>query len=289
MPINEVIRNGFRIKVIKFKIIRKADKMTLKTLVLLLLTLPVFASESTLCDPTSKNQISFSKVIQSRNSDEISLITWNAHKLSNRKFMPDLVALSKEADIILIQEAMHNADLQNTFSNSFDFSFSFNKSFCTSDKHATGVMSASRYLLQANSTLVSPDFEPITNTPKVSGYSTVDIPEIGLVHIINTHGLNFDLGSKFHRQIDNIAAFVSRLHGPVIWAGDFNTWSGGRQKYLDKKTAELGLVHIIPQNDNRTQKLDHVYIRGLDVIDIQILENITSSDHLPIKAVFRKI
>ena len=263
--------------------------LTVKTLILLLLTLPVLANESALCGNTLVNQISFSNHLQLRNSNEISLLTWNAHKLVDKNFMPDLITLSQESDIILIQEAMHNTDLQNALMTKFDFSFSFNKSFCTSEKFATGVMSASRYPLQNNLTLVSPDTEPVTNTPKVSGYSILNIPEIGIIHIINTHGINFDVGAKFERQINKLADFISKLQGPIIWAGDFNTWSAGRQKYLDSKANALGLAHLIPDKDNRNSKLDHVFTRGLEVINIQILENIHSSDHLPIRATFKKI
>lgn len=130
-----------------------------------------------------------------------------------------MVKLSQDADIFLIQESMHSSDWQKTFVTQFDFSFSFNKSFCTTEKQATGVMSASRYLLPNNLTLVSPDLEPVKNTPKVSAYSVIQVPEIGLIHIINTHGLNFNLGSKFDRQINKLAEFINQLKGPVIWAG----------------------------------------------------------------------
>ena len=269
-------------------------KITMKNILatVLLLQLSAFtsyAAESSLCEKAAGNQISFSNLLQIRTTPEFSVITWNAHKLTDRNFMPDLIQLSHETDVILIQEAMHNSELQSILTTKFDFSFSFNKSFCTSDKQATGVMNASRYLLLNNSTLVSPDLEPVTNTPKVSGYSAVSVPEIGVVHIINTHGLNFDIGSKFDNQINKLAQFIQTLEGPVIWAGDFNTWSAGRLKHLDKKAKELGLSHLLPTTDNRSQKLDHVYIKGLEVIDVQILENIRSSDHLPMKAIFKKI
>lgn len=262
---------------------------TVKILIILLTSLSALASESVLCEKGSDNQISFSTLLKIRISNEVSLITWNAHKLADKNFIPDLVQISQDADIILIQEAMHTADIQKTFTEKFDHSFSFSKSFCNSDKQATGVMSSSSFMLQNNLTLVSPDTEPMTNTPKVSGYSVINIPEIGPVHIINTHGLNFNLGSKFERQINRLAEFIGQLQGPVIWAGDFNTWSNGRQKHLDQKAKSLGLTHLNPKNDRRNLILDHVYTRGLEIISIEILENIKSSDHLPIKAIFKKI
>lgn len=265
----------------------------IKILILLLLTQllaqSALADQSVLCDTIFDNQISFSNSTQTRNSREFSVITWNAHKFADKNFVPDLIQLSHDADMILIQEAMHSTELQNLLLSQFDFSFSFNKSFCTADKQATGVMNASRYPLLNNSTLVSPDTEPVSFTPKVSGYSVINVPEIGIVHIINTHGLNFNLGSPFERQINEITKFISKLQGPVIWAGDFNTWSGGRQKYLDKKSKALGLIRLKPNTDNRVLKLDHIYMRGFELINIQILDNIESSDHFPVKAIFKKI
>ncbi|AGH94741.1 endonuclease/exonuclease/phosphatase family protein [Pseudobdellovibrio exovorus] len=246
------------------------------------------ANTSVLCN-SSHNQHSFANQIQSReHSQELSVITWNAHKLADNQFLPDLATLSTDSDIILIQEAMHSNDLQNYFASQFDLSFSFHKSFCNKENQATGVMTASRYLLQSNLTLVSTDTEPFTFTPKVSGYSAVQIPEIGVVHIINTHGLNFNTGSKFKRQMTEISKFIAQLEGPVIWAGDFNTWNSDRQAHLDKNAAALGLHHLKPTNEKRNLKLDHIYVRGLELQSVELLRHIKSSDHLPLKAVFKK-
>lgn len=246
------------------------------------------ANTSSLCN-SSHNQLSFANQVQSReHSQELSVITWNAHKLADRQFLPDLATLSTDSDIILIQEAMHSNNLQNHFASAFDLSFSFHKSFCNKENQATGVMTASRYLLQSNLTLVSTDTEPFTFTPKVSGYSAVQIPEIGVVHIVNTHGLNFNTGSKFKRQITEISKFIAQLEGPVIWAGDFNTWNSDRQAHLDKHTAALGLRHLKPTNEKRNLKLDHIYVRGLELQSVELLRHVKSSDHLPLKAVFKK-
>ncbi|MEQ1722596.1 MAG: endonuclease/exonuclease/phosphatase family protein [Pseudobdellovibrio sp.] len=262
-----------------------------KTLLLVtLLSLQAYAkSESVLCGQAFNNQLSFSShVLTSRDSQEFSLITWNAHKLADDQFMPDLVNLAQNADIIFIQEAMHEANLQNDFTSKFSMHFSFHKSFCNGDKEATGVMTATRYEMDKSTTIVSPDTEPFTFTPKVSGYSVIEIPEVGKVHLINTHGLNFNTGSKFERQMNHLAEFIKTLDGPVIWAGDFNTWTGGRKDHLLAKTKSLGLSHLKPSQDKRNLKLDHVFARGLEVIDVNILNEYKSSDHLPIKVTFKK-
>lgn len=249
------------------------------------------ASESVLCTQNSNlNQRSFSESIQSRSdSTEFTLVDWNAHKLSDAKFIPDLVLLAQSADLITVQEAMHSDEYEQLFLRNFNFDMSFFKSFCRSkNKDATGVMNLSRIHLENNLTLLSPGREPITNTPKASGYSLIRIDGIGPVHVVNTHALNFNFGGDFKRHIDDIEQFVQQLQGPVIWVGDFNTWSGMRTSHLMKAAEKLGLTHVRLAHDSRLLKLDHVFVRGLNVKSAEVLNNFKSSDHKPIRVIFSK-
>lgn len=263
----------------------------LSTLFLLSISLPAVAQitgTSELCGKIFDDQISFSRNVQTRASSEFTLVTWNAHKMADTAYLPDLRELSRNADLMLVQEAMHTGTLQESLSSAFDFSFGFSKSWCSKEKQATGVMNLSRYNLENSLTLVSPDTEPFLNTPKVSEYSMINVPEMGLIHVINTHALNFNLGGKFERHIDQIAEFISKINGRVIWAGDFNTWNSARTNYLLSKAKALGLLHIVPADDKRSLKLDHVFVKGLKVTESKILNNFSSSDHLPLKVIFEK-
>lgn len=249
------------------------------------------ASESVLCTQNANlNQRSFSESIQSRtDSSELTLVDWNAHKLADAKFIPDLVLLAQSADLITVQEAMHSADYEQLFLRNFNFDMSFFKSFCyDKNKEATGVMTLSRLHLENNLTLLSPGREPITNTPKASGYSLIRVDGIGPVHVINTHALNFNFGGDFKRHIDSIEQLIQQLQGPVIWVGDFNTWNVIRTNYLLKAAEKLGLTHIPLENDSRLLKLDHVFARGLNVKSAEVLKNFKSSDHKPIRVIFTK-
>ncbi len=240
---------------------------------------------SELCGQVFNDHISFSNQIQIRNVSEITLITWNAHKFEDKQFVTDLKKLSDTSDLMLIQEAMHSTNLQNSFANSFPFSFSFHKSFCTSDRKATGVMSAARFLLQNTLTLVSPGTEPFSFTPKVSAYSQM-IVNNQIVHVINTHALNFNTGSDFERQMDQVANFISQLSGPIIWAGDFNTWNPERKKYLEHLTQSLQLEHLNPEKDPRNLILDHIFVRGFTALKTEVLTQ-KSSDHLPLRTTLK--
>jgi endonuclease/exonuclease/phosphatase (EEP) superfamily protein YafD len=229
-------------------------------------------STSVLCDGTSQDQISFADQVQPRSSNEITLITWNAHKFGNAKFFEDLKRLANSSDLVMIQEAMHTAELQAMFSSQMPFSFSFFKSFCQQSR-ATGVMTAARSYLENNLTLISPDVEPIIYTHKVTGYSQIKI---------NDHSLNANTGSDFNRQIESIVKFMSQLSGPIIWAGDFNTWTPQKKAFLNKMTATVGLRHLIPANDKRKLVLDHIYVRGFTATETEVLPENTS-DHKPLR------
>ncbi len=256
----------------------------------LLMPITSFAAESVLCTQNSNlNQRSFSEVVQTRSDAEFILVDWNAHKLADSKFISDLALLGQSADLITLQEAMHSSEYEQLFIKNFSFDMSFFKSFCSEKKHeATGVMTLCRLPLENNLTLVSPGREPITNTPKVSGYSLIRIDGIGPVHVINTHALNFNFGGDFKRHIDSIAQLVEQLEGPVIWVGDFNTWNILRTNHLLKVTEKLGLKHLELAHDERTLKLDHVFVRGLTVKSAEVLKDFNSSDHKPIRVIFLK-
>ena len=249
----------------------------------------VFAADvSELCSPNAENLISFDNQITSRPSvsDEITVLSWNAHKYANSRYFTDLKKLAEAADLIMLQEVLHTTGWQSRFLESIPFAFTFFKSFCTNRDEATGVQTGARFNLQNNFNLVSPGREPVTNTPKVSGISRVEISGHGSVLMVNTHALNFNTGNSFERQMDQIATYIAAESGPVIWAGDFNTWNNSRQKYIDRKTRELGFVNVNPVNDDRTQKLDHIYVRGFTVVNAEVLKQ-TSSDHRPIIAVLK--
>ncbi|MBC7465406.1 MAG: endonuclease/exonuclease/phosphatase family protein [Bdellovibrio sp.] len=263
--------------------------MKLKSAVFLGLAfaLRAYADDSSvLCQQDQVRQLSFSRQVISRvkPSNEVSLVTWNAHKLEDKNFFFDLKKLSESSDLLMVQEAVHTTAWQAAFASHMPFAFSFNKSFCWDDK-ANGVMTASRIGLNNNLALLSPGTEPGSFTHKVTGYSQILVGG-KVVHVINTHALNFNVGIAFEEQIDHLVKFMAQLQGPIIWAGDFNTWNPLRTDYLNEKAKTLGLSHVNPARDSRFLVLDHIYVRGFTAISAEVLD-LQSSDHFPIKATLR--
>ena len=263
-------------------------KSILASLVLVF-SINIWADTSDLCGQLYKNSVQFANQIQARpasDQNHLTIVTWNAHKYADANYFFDLKKIAETSDILMVQEAMHSTGWQLAFASHFQFSFSFFKSFCLQTQIATGVQTAARFLLTQNENIVSLDTEPFSFTPKVTGLSRIEIPGHGSVLLVNTHALNFNTGDLFERQIDQVVARIASEKGPIIWGGDFNSWTPGRKEYLNEKTKTLGMTHIQPANDNRNLILDHIYVRGFTVESAEVLTQ-SSSDHQPLKAVLK--
>jgi endonuclease/exonuclease/phosphatase (EEP) superfamily protein YafD len=145
-------------------------------------------------------------------------------------------------------------------------------------------LSASNPSLHCNMTA----WEPLLGTPKatsITEYPLRDREERLLA--INLHAVNFTLGlENFRQQFSALADLLKRHRGPVIVAGDLNTWSEKRQALVDNFMLEHGLGAINFEPDLRTtafgRALDHIYIRGLEATFAQVIP-VSSSDHNPLR------
>ncbi len=239
---------------------------------------------SSLCTPANagKNQVSFHQSVEPLNRNTLTVLTWNTHKLEDSLIYRDIKSLSEKSDLVFLQEVLHSGPKEAWFSQQLPFDWSFHKSFCMSGE-ATGVMTGSRFTLMASHTITSPGKEPVLYTPKVSGASVIAFQNQPIL-LINTHALNFNSGTDFQNQIDQLIEIIATTDVAVIWAGDFNTWNPKRTSYLFNQARSVGLSPLIPKKDPRKLKLDHILVRGLKTISVKVLDHYKTSDHLPVQA-----
>jgi endonuclease/exonuclease/phosphatase (EEP) superfamily protein YafD len=127
--------------------------------------------------------------------------------------------------------------------------------------------------------------EPFLKTPKVA--LVQKFPLAGQdcqLLVINIHATLIRSVKATIEEMQHIISFLPHHDGPVIFAGDFNTFSS---KYLTAICQELkayGLNLVPIENDPRakTQALDQVFVRDLKVISIKIEDTYLNSDHFPI-------
>jgi endonuclease/exonuclease/phosphatase (EEP) superfamily protein YafD len=220
--------------------------------------------------------------------DRIRVLTWNVHKGTNTGWLTDLAWFGAEHDLVLIQEArlsdplrhiLRDEDLHWALAGAFRF-----RSF------DTGVLTAAR--VRADRACMLRVMEPITRIPKavvVTGYPLSGSSESLLV--VNVHAVNFTLGTtRLREQLEAVADVLARHSGPVLLAGDFNTWSAARRRAVDAIALRLGLRALSLEPDERSrflgQPVDQMYYRGL-IPSTAIAVRVRSSDHNPVSAVFR--
>ena len=209
------------------------------------------------------------------------MVNRNIHGGSNPEWIADLATITGEPDLMIFQEAsLNTVDWGVVASDQYR---SFAPGYRTR-RSVTGVMtiSTAEPLTQCN--LVS--MEPWLRTPKatmITEYGLTGTDQTLLV--VNTHAVNFTFGVRvFREQIQQVQSVMSEHPGPILLSGDFNTWRGRRSEVLHEVAESLGLAMLDYDEDNRKrafgQALDHIYVRGLQVIDATT-HRVGSSDHNP--------
>ena len=91
-------------------------------------------------------------------------------------------------------------------------------------------------------------------------------------------------------MLGELEALLTRHDGPMILAGDFNTWTEEKTKSLNQMANRLGLTEVGFSDDDRTRvfgnAIDWVFAPGLSVTSAQVHGSITGSDHKPIEVAF---
>ena len=222
--------------------------------------------------------------------DSISVLNWNIYKGQRQEWDADLLQLSQLKDIILLQEAQLNDELQEILQQE-NLYWNLNSAFMINGME-TGVLVASATPPTKSCGLrIS---EPIIGVPKtilISGYTIAGSTEKLLV--ANIHGINISLGvGAYQEQLDSLQKVLKKHDGPIILAGDFNNWSKERTAIMTSLAENLGLQTLSFDDDGRTTffggPVDQILYRGLEPVTHRVHE-VTSSDHNPISVTFRLV
>lgn len=222
-----------------------------------------------------------------------SLLSWNILKAKKADFLNDLKQISAQKELVAIQEFYQEDEFQ-TYLNSLNIfgTLTATSFIYSSEDKATGVAIQSTAMPSGSSFIRTTNREVIIGTPKVSLTSTYKFKGCDTsLMLINTHAINFVKNTQFFFEMQKISNHIDVHKGPMIWAGDFNTWNKKRLRKLDEITKKLGLVQAKLKDAKfikafRGNPLDHIYYRGLKMKKGQVLKNIYSSDHKPLTASF---
>lgn len=233
----------------------------------------------------------------------ITVATWNAQKGKGDRFSQDLHDLISrhQPDIFFLQEAridlIEGQDMGGYFANSWKYPWPGGS--------ALGVLTLSKLAPREVKPVHSKWREFFLTAPKVSLITEYPLPEGGSLLAVNVHLLNFERWGtlKFRSQLDELKFIISSHRGPIIMAGDFNTWSmkrlnliRGFAKQLQLKEVEdfppgriTGDFHLPFMNQilgiEEDLVLDRIYYRGFKDHTAWVLPY-ESSDHRPLLVSF---
>jgi endonuclease/exonuclease/phosphatase (EEP) superfamily protein YafD len=223
-------------------------------------------------------------------SNDLKVLIWNVKKGMKESFTSEFVKHGEKKDIFLIQEA-YTADFFRDSLASFshyqwDLGISFTYRLYNND--GTGNMIGSWVKPTWVKVEHSLDLEPVTDTPKTTAYAKyrVNGKEEELL-VISIHGINFANLGAYERHLDQVKKNIQTHHGPVIFAGDFNTRTKRRFAELLEMTHAMGLQEVKFVNGDFRMRaigtrniLDHAFVRGFDIRHAEVFKS-DGSDHRP--------
>ncbi len=235
--------------------------------------------------------------------NQLTLLSWNIHKGCHPDLADnlDLAIKTHDPDFLFLQEACPGLALDHrvggVFAPAWRMPLRANGS--------TGVFTASRKLPIESQAVRSHGREFGVTFPKVALVTHHALDDDRVLLGVNVHVLNFEHGKpkRFARQLEALRVIMSEHVGPMILAGDFNTWSTARDEHLRDLTESLGLSEVDPLGAKRktgdrgsnfwngalgidpTLPLDRIFYRGLEVASAQVLD-LESSDHAPLLVTF---
>lgn len=229
----------------------------------------------------------------------ITVVNWNAQKGENPQFAPDLHRLleQEKPDIVFLQEA--TADLFKPQQMGGYMAESWN--YPWPGGRTVGVLTLSRVPPHRIKPVPTKYREFDVTAPKVSLVTEYPLANGETLLALNVHLLNFEIWSleKIRHQLEDLKTIVARHQGPIVMAGDFNTWSQAKLDLVKEITGEVQLKEVTDFPKGRTTgdtgsvfwndvlgverdlPLDRVFLSGFIPIAARVLKYDTS-DHKPI-------
>ena len=217
----------------------------------------------------------------------IRIATWNIHKEDDAGWEADLARFAEGSDVLLLQEVTLNDALRDILSGA-RMRWVMASSFLYYDTDI-GVLTATRAAPVAHCTLRV--VEPLIQLPKSSVITWLPVKDsVKTLAVANIHSINFSLSlGTYEAQLAAVGDALADHDGPIILAGDLNTWTDARLAALHKVAVRLRLAEI-PFAEGRSRffgrEVDHILVRGLAVASAAAIA-VKSSDHNPATAVLR--
>ncbi len=224
---------------------------------------------------------------------EFGLLCWNVHKKNlGYRFDHFFTGVLQDyaIDLLAFQEVKITS---NAFSvlDSFHYVFAPNIRFIN---YMFGVLNGSHIPECETFSLLSSHRESMIQTRKSAIFSTYPLDSNEILLLVNLHAINFRATKVYHKELETIFDLIRHHEGPIIVTGDFNSWNKQRISFLMKLSGALELQRIETEHAHliksfMSYKLDHIFYRGLELVESCAIDVKKLSDHNALYARFRAI
>lgn len=226
-------------------------------------------------------------------TDTFGMLCWNVYKnnLKHPAFLPFMQKLTekKQIDFLLFQEANFRNNLECGLSD-FAFEAAANLEY---KGEFYGVLTASRVEAQKTKAYLSEGKESLFGPHKSLLLNYYPFGDGSQLLILNIHAINFRENQSYTKELKRFIDLIENHKGPMIIAGDFNSWNIKRTQRLHdmRKALSLSTVPFLQAGKVKSfmgNHLDFIFYRGLKLLDSTVLDDHRLSDHNPLFAQFRR-
>ncbi|PIP88676.1 MAG: hypothetical protein COW01_14145 [Bdellovibrionales bacterium CG12_big_fil_rev_8_21_14_0_65_38_15] len=232
----------------------------------------------------------------SLNPKHINVLVWNIYKGGLLSWRIDLQRFTQNRDLVILQEGILNNDMRAELDASHRHEFIFATSFTyKSSGHATGVVTGSTAAPIDTHYMRSIGREIIGFSPKmvlITKYALTGMTKELMV--INIHALNTVSWKKLATQVIDALRVAKGHEGPVLFAGDFNSWSKKKEAFVLRAMKRAGFKNVeLKLQDQRLhvfgRPVDYIFTKGLKTHWAEVVVDAMGSDHKPLAGIFEVI
>ncbi|MBE2894006.1 endonuclease/exonuclease/phosphatase family protein [Pasteurellaceae bacterium NCTC 11878] len=211
------------------------------------------------------------------------LVNWNIHKGEDAGWQETLQHYATQADFLLLQEATQHNQIADILPHTKPW-YGIHAGTFSYHNDMSGVMLLANY--RPHRYCIASEQEPWIRIPKIAQAAHFTLPDHRTLLLINVHLVNFEWNPKnYEQQLKAMFELISHHQGPIILAGDFNSWRARRMRLLMRLVEQYGMRAVKFNPDFRKHfmhnRLDHIFVRDLKIVNAWT-EKTTASDHNPL-------
>ncbi len=222
----------------------------------------------------------------------IKVVTWNIAFAKEIEEAIQELQESEElqgADILLLQE-MDDAGTE-AIAKALNYNYVYYPaSIHTRNEKNFGNAVLSKWPIADSEKIILPHQSPRNDQIRIAVRALVDLGDVQMP-VYSVHTETFWLGQRRRGdQIQFLSEQIDPDYAYVLAGGDFNTLTPGSVTALEERLGQVGLERVSAVAGETVGlggvglKLDHLFARGMSIIETGVVEEAEASDHQPLWA-----